>query len=294
MLLTLVEEQLAADCATRRLSHPGFYTAGFQSNGWRNQATTRSFAGWIEEDGTISRALHSELWGEWEGREVAFFEACAADVEHLSWADVLARVGPGGQVLVRRLGAMAALQPPRHLRPARPGLELEYEEVSGAMAYISAQGSFEVSLAPTSLWDALSEFGGGPLTDAGLALPDRVMSLEEAVALWKEGLLVEGEPVAEEPMKPGDRLRFVAGLPKNERILFSESGVASIVLRVGSTELTFDEPDLLNFARTVYARYQGFVAEEAQVWSGRSWEETAELLESLLGVGVLERITDSE
>jgi len=65
--------------------------------------------------------------------------------------------------------------------------------------------------------------------------------------------------------------------------------VATVELKVGSTELCFDEPDLLTFGRNLFARRSGFMAEEAQQWSGRSWEQTAELLDTLVGMGVLER-----
>jgi hypothetical protein len=290
LLLALVEEKLSVDCANRHLHHQGFYQAAFQSNGTRNRVTTRTFGGWIEDDGTISAELHAELWGDWAGRELSFFEACAADVEGLSWSEVLMRVGPEAEALSRRLRLMSPIAPPRHLRPARPGLALEYEEGNESVAYTPVQGALDVHVASIDLWSALLAFEGGPLTEEGLKLPDRMLPAEDAIRLWKNGLLVEGGPVVARAVEPEDRLRVVPRLPIQERVLFSETGAATVEISAGSTELSFDEPELLRFGRTLYARRQGFVAAEAKEWSGRSWEQAAELLDGLLALGLLERL----
>lgn len=288
LLLALIEEKLSVAFATRHLKHPSFYTEGFQPNGTTNRVATRSFKGWIDEDGTISPALYNALWGEWQGREIAFFEACAHDFAPFTWADILKVVGPEAAVLATRLRAIAERPLPQNLRPATPGVAFAYEEGTDHVAYTSA--AFDVHTAPIALWNALMAFEGGPLTDAGLALPGRVLSLTEAVELWKTGLLIEGKPIEEQAISPKDRLRVRGELPIRERILFSETGQATVEISIGVTEISFDEPDLLHFGRSFYARRQGFIAEEATAWSGRSWEQTAELLASLFSLGVLERI----
>lgn len=114
--------------------------------------------------------------------------------------------------------------------------------------------------------------------------------MAEVNELWKSGLLVEGRTRGAEPVGPEDRLRVVPGLPIQERLLFTENGVATVELNVGATQLTFDEPELLGFGRALYARRLGFIAGEAQPWAGRSMEQTMELLDSLLNLGVLERV----
>lgn len=171
MLLSLVEEKLCVDCAVRRIHHPAFYRVGFQANGRRNLVTARNFPGWIDEDGTISAALHEDLWGDWVGRELEFFEACAGDVEGCSWEDVLRRVGPDAAVQALRLKALVEREPPKNLRPAKAGLEVEFEEVEGGVAYSSAQGSFDVQVVSLDLWHALQNGEGEKQTHLGCFLP---------------------------------------------------------------------------------------------------------------------------
>ena len=193
-------------------------------------------------------------------------------------------------MLARRLRSMVSLSPPSYLRPARPGLALEFDERPDGVAYTSVHGSLEVYLAPQELWNALLDFEGGPLTTEGLALPDRILPLSEVVTLWKTGLLMEGRPTSDRLIEPEDLFRVVPELPVHERILFSEAGQASVQLGFGVTQITFDEPDLLNFGRSLYTHRLGFLASEAPSWSGRSWERSVELLESLLAMGLLERM----
>lgn len=183
MLLSLIEEKLSVDCATRRLSHASFYQDAFQPNGRRNLVSARNFPGWIEEDGTVSPELHARLWGEWAGREVEFFEACAGDVEGYSWEEVLRRVGPDAGVQAQRLRALAAMQVPERLRLARPGLEVEV--VEEGVAYTSVQGSFDVQVLSIERWNALVE---GRRED-GL-LPPGILPPPEAEQFWKSGLLL--------------------------------------------------------------------------------------------------------
>lgn len=45
-------------------------------------------------DGTVNEAEYQMLWGTWYGREAAFYQQCAALVNDLTWAEVVARCGP--------------------------------------------------------------------------------------------------------------------------------------------------------------------------------------------------------
>jgi hypothetical protein len=65
-------------------------------------------------------------------------------------------------------------------------------------------------------------------------------------------------------------------------------GALELRLRYGTTEISFDEPDLFAFGEAL-GRAQRFVAREAMAWSeGLGWARVQGLLDQLLEEGVLQ------
>jgi len=92
------------------------------------------------------------------------------------------------------------------------------------------------------------------------------------------------------PLLPDDQLAL--STHQAQGFAASRDGDAKNVfyIHAGTTEVCFDEPDLVLFARAL-AGQRTFAAASAAAWVGAemSWEQTRTLLEQLLAVGVLER-----
>src|SRR5215831_141702 len=87
-------------------------------------------------------------------------------------------------------------------------------------------------------------------------------------------------------------------IPKRKRLTHArikgEDGQDVLHLFYGQTELIFDEPDVAPFGEKLLEVEQ-FRAEDAMAWSNgapHSWEKIRELLESLLDIKVLTRVSE--
>jgi len=99
----------------------------------------------------------------------------------------------------------------------------------------------------------------------------------------------EPEPTQEPPVQiePHDQLF----LPLNKRVVVQYSaggdGARELHLYCGPKEVIFDEPELFGFGETL-AKHASFIAGSAVQWTiGYDWPRVRELLEQLVGEGVL-------
>jgi hypothetical protein len=131
-------------------------------------------------DGTFTPEGRRAIWGDWAGRERAFYEAAAGLVETMSWGEILERGGPQVRLHARRVSdAHARVQMPTV--PAGP-LRLRPLGVSvlgTASVRITTYSSHDPISIPRELFDALPRFDGRPTVEA-------LRSIEE-----EDGLQVE-------------------------------------------------------------------------------------------------------
>ncbi len=293
-LLRFVEDALAADHVAALLGHPAALSACFDDHGRRRSLPRGELPGWVGPDGVVSASLHEQLWGPWIGREAAFFRACADRAEGISWQDVR-RVGGVGlaaleakleEALARRDGPV-----PIRLVGAMPGVDVSWSEtLSGDVLAAHVDDVRDPLLVPRAAWNAL-------VAATKREVPAEALSDAMRAAAWRAGLVDEAPPDGPDPvgvggLDPSCRLRVPQALEVRERIAFDAAGRAVVTLRVGLTELTLDA-DLVGFGRALARERRGFTAGDAASWapagSTLPWPRAAEVLGTLLDLGVLER-----
>lgn len=88
-------------------------------------------------------------------------------------------------------------------------------------------------------------------------------------------------------VEPDDLLHCPLSHAVELRYARDRLGTLELRLRYGSTEISFDEPELFAFGEAL-GRAQHFAAREAMAWSrGLGWARVQGLLEQLLEEGVL-------
>ena len=107
-----------------------------------------------ELDGEVNAETYRVLWGNWHGREEAFYRQCAQLVEGLSWADALARCGPDTRAFLQLAQAAQA------------------EVLTEALPAKLNVGEFQMTAAPTGGWQAVTYSAYDPL-----ALSPRLLGL---------------------------------------------------------------------------------------------------------------------
>jgi hypothetical protein len=149
-----------------------------------------------ELDGEIDAPRYSKLWGQWAGRETAFYQACAELVEPLSWERVESICGPRVRVLAGLVrdayGNLTSDAIPERLKLGAIRL------VAGAEGKlrIAAYSEFDPLLIPHKLAAVLGYFDGRPTEDALTAiLSEQGLSLQPALVrrLLDFGVLVACE-----------------------------------------------------------------------------------------------------
>jgi hypothetical protein len=120
----------------------------------------------VPTDRPTDPSLYGRLWGQWAGREEAYYRACYRIVEPLSWAEVMAASGSELRALAPVVRHALGVTRDESM-PARVllgGLNV----VSLSAAHVRVQGySFLDPLdLPRKLFDVLHHFDGRPLADA--------------------------------------------------------------------------------------------------------------------------------
>ena len=121
-------------------------------------------------DGHADADAGLRRWGRWWGREEAFYEACAARVEALSWEEVLARTGP----LVKMTARVAVQAWQRLLRPQLPAAlrlgELEIQGLDPDGVRIATYSRTDALVLPPLLLGLLPRFDGSPVEEVVLRI----------------------------------------------------------------------------------------------------------------------------
>ncbi len=119
-----------------------------------------------ELDGEIDWAQYRRLWGNWAGREIEFYQACARLVETLTWPQVEENCGP-------RVGILAGLvrDAYAHLESSAIPERLRIKEVTftgfeGGNYKVTAYSGFDPLLMPERLARVLRYFDGRPTEEA--------------------------------------------------------------------------------------------------------------------------------
>jgi hypothetical protein len=119
-----------------------------------------------ELNGEIDEAQYRELWGEWAGREIEFYRACAGLVESLTWEQVCHVCGPRVRILeglVRdayvHLGSEAI---PERLRLTRFSLA----STGGGGYTVTTYSDFDPVRMSEALVRVLQYFDGRPTEEA--------------------------------------------------------------------------------------------------------------------------------
>jgi hypothetical protein len=123
---------------------------------------------------TLTPRSRQELWGRWAGRERAFFEAAARQVETLSWDQVLDQ---GGAEVKRRAdrvrethARLATTVLPSGLLRLRP---LNATALPGDKVRLVTYSGDDPLIVPRALADALPRFDGRSVDDALRAVSER-------------------------------------------------------------------------------------------------------------------------
>jgi len=119
-----------------------------------------------ELDGEIDWAQYRKVWGEWAGREIDFYRACAGLVEPLRWEQVEQVCGPRVRILAglvrdayAHLGSEAI---PERLRLGA----CRFTGVKGGSYQVTAYSQFDPLLMHEPLARALRYFDGRPTEEA--------------------------------------------------------------------------------------------------------------------------------
>ena len=121
----------------------------------------------------------ARVWGNWLGREEAFYEACAEQARQLSWPDVLALGGASLEFLVRLcVQAETELREPvipSELRLAKLESVMFDKQTVRVCTYIDCDPVF----LPAALFQALHSFDGGPVSAVLQELADAGIQIDE-------------------------------------------------------------------------------------------------------------------
>lgn len=257
--------------------------------------------GWIDANAQLDANAHARVWGRFADDPSAFYLACAQLVRTLDDAALRELAGARVRVLEQRvassLAAMRSQALPGRLQLAKldrfaidagPAGDVLirrlriYDPLATTPATMRAITSVD-GPAETPLWlDALAQSGGESMLRA---LVDH--GVVEAAS---------DDPPAPTPapLEPSDRLFVSDSDPLEVETDWDAHGRAVVRLRAGALEISFDEPELLEFGRQLGRWCGGFVAGDATGWTRAAqplaWDQVATMLEQLLDKGVLVRV----
>jgi hypothetical protein len=107
-----------------------------------------------------------KVWGQWAGREIDYFMACARLVEPLTWADITAICGPELQLWAKLTGQahqrLLSNTLPEHLRLGSFQIVQIQAEFSLVQSYINT----DLLKIPQPVWEILPYFDGRSTIEA--------------------------------------------------------------------------------------------------------------------------------
>ncbi len=119
-----------------------------------------------QEESHLQLETQRKLWGQWAGRELDYFKACARLVEPLTWADISAISGPELRLWARLTGQahqnLLSDALPERLRLGSFQIVQIQAEASLVQSYINT----DLLKIPQPVWEILSYFDGRPITEA--------------------------------------------------------------------------------------------------------------------------------
>ena len=140
------------------------------------------------------RKLDAVDWGQWAGREEAFYRACAEQVHALAWSDIRQI---GGEELAKRqfdarsaLSRLNATEIPVAVQPGHIHLHVLGED----QVRVSTYSPFDPVEIPRVLWDALPKIHGDPRRIVGSGDLDLQLSDDLIRRLMDFELLVSKDP----------------------------------------------------------------------------------------------------
>jgi hypothetical protein len=150
-----------------------------------------------ELDGDIDWPKYRRLWGDWAGREIEFYQACARLVESLTWPEVQERCGPRVEILAGLVhDAYTHLESsaiPRTLRMKN----FHFTGFEAGNYKITTYSPFDPLVMSERLAHVLHYFDGRPTEQALQAIlveQNLRMSPELVRRLWDFGILEAWEP----------------------------------------------------------------------------------------------------
>jgi hypothetical protein len=119
-----------------------------------------------ELDGEIDWRQYRKLWGDWLGKEVEFYRACAGLIEPLAWAEVEHICGPRVRILAELLrDAYAHLESQAIPERLRLG-NFHFAGLQPGGYRVSAYSGYDVLFMPEALVRVLRYFDGRPTEKA--------------------------------------------------------------------------------------------------------------------------------
>jgi hypothetical protein len=186
-LLRRVEEDLAFWCMTQ-------LQVGLSELG---ELADQSKPHVSELDGDIDWLKYRRLWGDWAGREIEFYRACAGLVESLTWQEVEAKCGPRVEILAGLVrDAYTHLESsviPETLRMK----DLHFASFEAGNYKVATYSPFDPLLMSERLAHVLRYFDGRPTEKALQAIlveQNIRLSSELVRRLWDFGILEAWEP----------------------------------------------------------------------------------------------------
>lgn len=259
-----------------------------------------------DHEGRLREADARRLWGRHYDNQEGFFRACGALVASQSWDDVRARLGVPLRALEHRtrraFDAMRREGVPSRLRRAVTEVDALDEGSVRVSTWYAPRDPVRLDARTVGALDA---FDGRPTGEVVAEIRARQgVSLDDAALrhLVDRGVLVAPDdydtPAIEwaRPVVSDDALsvfRWFRGEEVTGALEVADDGRTVFMLRVGPKEVSFADPSLFDFARTLVARHNGFVAREAASWGppGRpiGWTRAQPLLDELVQQSVLQR-----
>jgi hypothetical protein len=154
-------------------------------------------------DNRVDPDTYRKVWGKWLGREGKFFIECAALVNRLSWAEVLAISGQEARAYARLTQEQYRILTSDEIPPALKVGSVQLVQISRGASRVSAYSAFDPIEIPSIVMDSLHYFDGRPTREAVEAIArEKEVRLEPSLVrkMADFGVLIQVEQPASSPM----------------------------------------------------------------------------------------------